>query len=147
MVEGMYLFPMLVPQLAPGLPQTEQDCAWVNFGVRGLSRFYVLAAQSGVDDDAEIFIETPEDIEPTALAKRKAELLRIREAQEARLLEQNFDFCWNPTLGLKLRNGGVANLHGYVATFCAAQRSLTLSASGDFGGVSYSHRFALRLCA
>ena len=68
--------------------------------------------QNAVPDDAEMFTEAPEDIEPTALQRRRADILRIREEEEGVLLSQEFDFCWNSTLGLKLRSTLVVNLHG-----------------------------------
>lgn len=73
-----------------------------------------LPPQNSVEDDGEMFVETPDEIEPTALQKRRSEILRIREEEEAVLQSQEFDFCWNSTLGLKLRNGSVVNLHGYA---------------------------------
>jgi hypothetical protein len=73
--------------------------------------------QNGVEDDDEMFAEASPDLDIGGILRRRAELIRIREAEEALLLGQRFDFCWNPTLGLKLRNGTVANLHTYV-TYC-----------------------------
>ena len=74
----------------------------------------LIAFQNAVEDDDEMFIEPPEDLDLGAQMRRKAELIRIREAQEAALMDQSFSFCWNSTLGFKMRNSTVLNLHRYA---------------------------------
>lgn len=105
----------------------------------------LFAAQNAVDDDDEMFVEPPEDLDLGAQMRRKAELIRIREAQEAALMDQSFSFCWNSTLGFKMRNSTVLNLHRYASSPLNFLEFAT-SAQTAVGFVVRS-RFLLRICS